>query len=206
MCFALAMAISSCYATPVTFTSEVLFDQALGGTPQLDIESFESVPSGPDPMLHFPSVSVGCNGGTTCGSFFGTSTLMPTDGTLGVRFSGTDTLTFSWDTPIAVFAIDVRDLGTNGPTDLIITVNGKDGSKKTITVYSNYTGSSGNTVFVGILDDEGISSISITTTAAGDGIYVDRLQTLAAPEPATSGLVLSGLALLALGRKIRLRA
>jgi hypothetical protein len=192
------MAISICTATPITFTSEVSFDHALGGTP-VGIESFETVPVGSDPMT-FPTVRVHCDGGATCTDFFGTSTLMPTDGTLGVRFSGTDTLTFNWDTPITYFAIDVRDLGTNGPTDLIVTVNGK-----TITVYSNFTGISGNTVFVGIVDPEGIYSLSITTSRAGDGIYVDRLQTVATPEPAASGLVLSGLALLGLGRKMRSR-
>jgi hypothetical protein len=105
-----------------------------------------------------------------------------------MKFSGTDTVTFSWDVPIYVFAIDLRDLGTNGPTDLVVTIKSRDGSKRVITVYSNYTGVSGNTLFLGLLDDEGIASISITTTTAGDGIYVDRLQTLPAPEPAASAV------------------
>ncbi len=204
MCFLLAAAISSCVATPITFTNETLFNEALGGT-QVAVESFESVPSSMDPMT-FPSVRVGCIGGATCSTFFGSSTLMPTDGTMDIRFSGTDALTFSWDEPIFVFAIDIRDLGTNGATDLIITITGMNGTKRVITVFSNYTGTSGNKLFLGVLDDEGIASISITSTTPGDGIYLDRLQTLTSPEPATSALVLSGLLLIGMRSKLRRRS
>jgi hypothetical protein len=201
VCILLAAAISSCRATPVTFTNETLFDEAIGGN-TLSKESFESVPSSSDPFT-FPTVKVSCTGGSTCTDFFGPSMLMPSDGTRDVRFSGTDTLTFSWDTPITVFAIDIRDLGTNGPTDLIVTITRVDGTKEVVTVFSNYTGAKGNTLFLGILDDEGIASLSVTSTAPGDGIYLDRLQTAEAPEPSTAGLVFGGLTLLGLARKAR---
>jgi hypothetical protein len=202
----LAMAIPS-FATPITYKSEALFTWDTASLP-LKTESFEFAPSYLDPTA-FDGVKLSCSGGTTCSSFFGTSTVMPTNKIQDIRVMGSDTVTFKWDTPIYVFAIDVRDLGTNGPTDLIVKVNGK-----TITIYSNYTGENGNTIFVGVTDADGITSLSITTTNPGDAFYLDRLRTYSplfdvdtasVPEPATSGLVLGGLVLLGLGHQIQIR-
>jgi hypothetical protein len=198
-----------CSATPITYTNEYVWDDALGKQ-AVTVESFEDVHAKLDPLM-LSSVTIDCTAsdGGKCSNSFGQSTLMVTDKLRAIRFSGTDSLTFRWDTPITVFAIDVRNLGVDGPADLIIVVNGD----KKMKIFSNHTGNAGNTVFFGVMDPDGIRTLSVTTTNSGASIYLDRMMTVAmpevnitetaTPEPATSGLVLSGFALLALARKLQ---
>src|SRR5262249_52010390 len=101
-----------------------------------------------------------------------------------------------------------------GPADLILIVNGKK-----ITVFSKYTGDWGNTLFLGLIDPDGIKTLSIMTTGGGM-IYLDRLMTIGmpqaniitpevanatTPEPGTFGLVVTGLGALLIKRKMHSR-
>jgi hypothetical protein len=211
MCLIFALAMPSCFGSPITFTNEYVFDDYLPTTP-INVESFEDTHSSFDPLM-LSTVQVDCTTADGVGCSPGSLTLssnMPTDQSQGLRFSGTDKINFSWDVPITVFTIDVRNLGVNGPADLIVIVNGQK-----MTIFSNYTGDNGNTLFFAIEDPDGIRTLSIMATGDTGNIYLDRMMTAAMPEsdpsdtaipePTTAGLLLSGLAALLAKRKLRLR-
>lgn len=220
--FGFVLAAMPACATPITFTDEASFLAALGD-PNLRIESFETS-SGTSP-ISFPTVTVQCSAPGTCDSF-GTSTLQPTLGNQGVEFSTPGTITLSWSIPVTAFGLDLRDLGTTGPTDLVLVINGN-----TIYVLTNHTGSPGGKVFIGVIDSDYIYSAQLFASNDKDGVYMDRLQTqpevygifggerapdfdevkeetdsqepAVTPEPAATWLMLAGLGGLGLKRRLR---
>lgn len=170
------------FASPVTFTDETEFHNALGNV-TLHIESFEGGPQNAT-QLSFPTVNLQCTTPDGCNATLETSTLLPTDGDQGVHFGADDTITIRWDRPVTAFGLDVSDLGTNGASDLILIINGV-----TIYILNNYSDVPGGTVFIGAIDPQGILTVRVTAQRSDpnntpDEIYVDRLQTL----PAGPGL------------------
>jgi hypothetical protein len=174
-----------------TFTNEATFVTALSGA-TIALESFESTPGGSAASLVFPTVTVSCSGSAYCPGFFGVSSLLPTDGSQGVYYATPDTITFSFATPITAFGIDIRGLGTVGATDYSAKLsNGSSG-----TFFTGYTGGDAGHLFAGITDTTAFSSVTFHGTGPNDGIYFDRMQIAAVPEPETYAMLLTGLGLL----------
>lgn len=195
--FAASVTFMSCnvFATTV-YTDEATFITDVGAAP-VTLESFESAPTGDSTTsLAFPTADLSCDGSAWCSSFFGVSSLMPTDDSQGVYFATPDSIIVTFATPITAFAIDVGDLGTRGATDFSATLSNGD----EITFLTEYTGSSFGQLFVGVIDDTEFTSITFHGSIADDGIYFDRMQTamvtLAVPEPETYAMLLVGLGLL----------
>lgn len=175
-----------------SFTSEADFLAAVGGAP-LTVESFESSLGRVGDTISYAGSSVTCNGTNYCADFFGETNLLPTLGVNGVRIGAPDTITFSFSAPVKAFGIDVRGLGTTGATNF----TGVLSNGAATTFFSSYTGSDDGSLFVGFVDAAGFTSVTFSGTAAGDGIYFDRMQTSAVPEPSELALVFGGLAVVA---------
>lgn len=201
---AAALALAAAAATPAfaatSYTSEAAFLAAVGGAP-LTVESFETTPGGTPPSWAFPTVTVTCNGSVWCPTFAGTSTLLPTLGATGVYYSTPDTLTFSFAAPITAFGIDLRGLGTVGGT----TFSGALSNGATATFFTDHVGDDSITQFVGIVDAAGFTSVTFSGTAPDDGLYFDRLQVAAVPEPQAIALLLAGLGVTAAAARRRRR-
>ncbi|MBL8498072.1 PEP-CTERM sorting domain-containing protein [Nitrosomonas sp. JL21] len=191
--FSLSSVTGSAFAT-MTYLDEASFTSALGGA-TTTLESFEEPPVDNSSPLVFPTVEVSCDGSEWCSGFFGTSTVMPTDGSFGVYFSTPDSITFTFSSPITAFAIDVGDLGTRGATDFSATLSNGNSA----TLFTGFTGTPDNQAFVGLIDTTEFTSITFQGSAPNDGIYFDSMQTAlvtAVPEPHTYALLLAGLGLL----------
>lgn len=177
-----------------TYLDEASFTSALNGTTTV-LESFEEAPADNTSPLVFPTVEVSCDGSAWCSGFFGTSTVMPTDGSFGVYFSTPDSITFTFSSPITAFAIDVGDLGTRGATDFSATLSNGNSA----TLFTGYTGTPDNQAFIGLIDTAEFTSITFQGSAPDDGVYFDSMQTAlvtAVPEPHVYALLLAGLGLL----------
>ncbi len=180
------------------YTDESAFTTALGATPII-VESFESTPSGSVTSLIFPTVSVSCSGGSWCPGFFGVSDLMPTDGSQGVFYATPDAITFTFVTPVTAFGIDVGDLGTAGATSFYASLS----NGHTASFFTNHTGAGFDQLFAGVIDSKPFTSITFFGTAPNDGIYFDRMQIAAVPEPETYAMLLAGLGLLGMASRRR---
>ncbi len=198
--YALALTLSFTVNSTVaamTYTDEVAFTEALGGT-VTTIESFETSPTDINATpLTFPTVDVSCDGSAWCSDFFGISTMMPTDGAQGVYFATPDSITFTFAAPVTAFAFDVGDLGTQGATDLSVTLSNGNSA----TLFTGYTGTSFSQAFIGLIDSTEFTSITFHGTVPDDGIYFDRMQTALVtvapiPEPETYAMLLIGLSLI----------
>lgn len=191
---ALTFITGSAFAA-INYADEAAFSTDLG-TAAVTLESFESVSGGSGTTsLAFPTAEVSCDGSSWCSNFFGVSTAMPTDGTMGVYFATPDSITFTFATPITAFGIDVGGLGTKGATDFSATLS----NGNTITFFTEYTGSSFDQLFIGVIDNTEFTSITFHGTVPDDGIYFDRMQTALAapiPEPHIYAMLLIGLGLL----------
>lgn len=187
----LSFTVGSAFATTSSYTNEAAFSAALGATP-VTLESFESAPGGSATSLIFPTVDVSCSGSTYCPGFFGVSSLMPTDGSQGVFYATPDTITFTFAAPVNAFGINVGDLGTVGATDFSATLSNGDAA----TFFTGYSGISYGQLFVGVIDSTPFTSVTFYGTAPDDGIYFDRMQIAAVPEPETYAMLLVGLGLL----------
>lgn len=176
-----------------SFTSEAAFTSALSGA-SITVESFESAPGGTSTSMIFPNVTVSCSGSTYCPGFFGVSGFTPTDGVQGVFFATPDTITFSFSAPVTAFGIDVSGLGTAGATDF----SGSLSNGASATFFSNYFGNNVGSLFVGFVDKSGFSSVTFSGTQGDDGIYFDRMQIAAVPEPESYAMLMAGLGLMGL--------
>ncbi|WP_332788828.1 PEPxxWA-CTERM sorting domain-containing protein [Sphingomonas sp. GB1N7] len=171
-----------------TYVNEAAF-LAAAGTP-LTLESFEATPNVTGAPVVFAGGTVTCTGTNYCSSFSGTRQIgNATNGNVTAYFASPDRITFTFSTAITSFGIDVIDLGTAGATNFSLTYAGG-----TTTLFSNYTG--GGTLFAGLVDANGFTSVSFTGTANGDGIDFDRLRygtaVAAVPETATWGMMILG--------------
>jgi hypothetical protein len=182
------------------FTNEALFTTALGGATPV-VEDFESSPGGSGNTRIFSTVTVSCQGSAYCPGFFGTRSIGFGSAGQTVYFASPDSITFVFGSAITAFGIDIWDLGTAGTTDFSATLS--NGSSQTL--FSSYSGSFGNGLFVGVTATTPFTSITFTGTADGDGIDFDRMQIASAPsavpEPATSAIVGLGLGAIALVRR-----
>ena len=105
-------------AAPTAYTSDAAWTAAAPGA--LTLQSFEGAPTGTATSLNFGNVNFHCTGLTFCTTSFGRTLLFATDGDYSVFFATPDTATFTFNSAITAFGIDVIDLGTNGATDFFI--------------------------------------------------------------------------------------
>jgi hypothetical protein len=140
-----------------------------------------------------------------CPSFFGVRTGFASDGVQTVYFATPSSATFTFNSPITVFGVDMMGPGTVGATD--ITINWVNGSSQ---IYTGITGLSNTVWFSGVIDSTPFISVTFSGTAPDDGIDFDRLQFRSAgvvPEPETYAMLLAGLGLLGfIGRRRKQQA
>jgi hypothetical protein len=183
------------------YTSEAAFLAAAGGG--LSFESFESPLSVTSTVVNFSGGSFGCSASGYCPGFFGVRTGFASDGVQTVYFATPSSATFTFNSPITAFGVDMIGPGTAGATD--ITINWVNGSSQ---IYTGITGSGYDVWFSGVIDSTPFISVTFSGTAADDGIDFDRLRfTGAVPEPETYAMLLAGLGLLGfIGRRRRQQA
>jgi hypothetical protein len=196
-------AANSALASPIFFTNEALFDSALGGT-TVDLESFES--NFTDGVLSVDFGQLTVTGDQNLIRTNPSSFATDGTGTIGIvdfNFNG-NFVTFSFDSPINAFSLDVlaaNDFFAGG--NLILSNN--NGASQIL--YSGLLPTS-QVSFIGLIDNmTPFSSVTVTTTLSGDGVQYDRLRFGAldstptpVPEPSTMLLIGAGLAVARLRR------
>ncbi len=206
---AVSTVVASAGATLTTFTNEGAFNTAVSGV-TLSTESFETLSAGNNGVgsIDFGDVTASVATGTIFGSNSGSLVTLGTTA-LNWQQNADGDITFTFDTPINAFSIDVRDFGALTISNtLVVTVGGGT----PFNVFENNTDSSAQ-LFLGLFDDMAtFSTVSFSDTAtSADGIGLDRLQYGAlpntptpAPEPATGAMLavaLAGLGVLHLRRR-----
>ncbi len=192
-------ALTGAAGAATIYTNEAAFLAAAGGG--LSFESFENPISVGPTVVTFAGGSFSCSPSVWCPGFFGVRTGFADDGVQTVYFATPSSATFTFDSPITVFGVDMIGPGTAGATD--ITINWVNGSSQ---IYTGITGASNTVWFSGVIDSTPFSSVTFSGTAADDGIDFDRLQfksSSAVPEPMSLVLVSTGLAALGLIRRKR---
>ncbi len=190
-------------ANLITFTNETEFNTAIGGV-ALTTEGFEAIDldlAGNTGPLTFEGLSVNTVGGKVYGN---DDPNFVSEGNRAIDWAQADgNITFTFNSPINAFAIDIKDLGTAGSTILSVSVN--DGTFLPI----NFEEPLGNQLFVGLFDTTTtFTAVTFTNTIEFDVIGLDRLQfgiveapIVAVPEPGGFALLLSGLIGLVLLRR-----
>jgi len=188
---------NNAFASPIFFTSETLFNAALGGA-TLGLESFESNFTGGVLSVDFGALTV-----TGDQNLIRTNpSTLATDGTgtIGIidfNFNG-NFMTFSFDSPINAFSLDVLAANDFFSGGNIILGNNNGASQ---ILYSGLLPTS-QVSFIGLIDTTTpFSSVTVTTTLSGDGVQYDRLRfgtvdstPTPVPEPSTMLLFGTGLA------------
>lgn len=194
----------SAQANLITFADETAFNTAISGA-ALTTEGFEAIDldanTGP---LTFGEVSVNTVGGIVYGN---DDPNFVSEGDRAIDWAQADgNITFTFNSPINTFAIDIMDLGTAGSTTLSVSVSGG----AFLPIFDNFTGTLGNQLFVGLFDaSTTFTTVTFTNTIVDDVMGLDRLQfgiveipIVAVPEPGGLAFLLSGLAGLVLLRRL----
>ena len=120
-----------------------------------------------------------------------------TDGHKALYTSTASDVTFTFDHPIFAFGIDALDVGDFGPQTLIFSNSNGLGA-----LYIGVLPGYGKSLFGGLIDTQGFTSLTIHWSVAGESVDYDSLYFSQAPlavpgvpEPATWALMLSGFGL-----------
>ncbi len=203
ICIAMTIAMtSSSYGVPLTFSDEATF---LAAASPVTLESFESltlaVASNPPTDVGPFTVSSNNHYGITASLYKG---MHPTDGTNYLRAfhpEGSTTLpsvlTFSFDTPVLSFGVNITDFGESPVIDAQLTFGNDLGQEVVIdeTIVSP-PNPDGNAMFFGFIGDAPFSTVTITAIS-GDGVGYDEIYFQSVPEP--SSIAMATLGLLGLG-------
>ena len=198
---ALTLFAGSASAAPTAYTSDAAWTAAAPGA--LTLQSFEGAPTGTATSQNYGNVNFNCTGSTYCPGFFGQSTVLRTDGRYSVFFATPDTATFTFNSAITAFGVDVIGLGDVGMTSFFI----NNGSGP-LALQSNYSAPGGTVTFAGLIDSAGFTQITFSGSAPNDGVFFDRLRFGGTPggvvpEPATWAMMILGFG--AAGSMIRRR-
>lgn len=107
-------------------------------------------------------------------------------------------VTFEFDEPVFALGIDIFDFGNPSSGEMRATTD--TGSiDYQIATYTN--GNPEISLFWGVIDDAGFTSITISNTTIGDSIQFDDLQYRTVPEPSAALLLIAGAVTALRGRR-----
>ena len=197
-----------------TFSDLASFEAAAG---PLDYDSFEDRVGSFVNNLDLTRGTYSCSGGSPslpCPNWFGAVNLTGNrspanpdltahDGDVALGFLAGQTATFTFDTVVTAFGIFIGGAGNllagpsliQSPVTMNASVNGE--SYSILSDYENLgTTFPGNTIFFGIVDPLGFTTVSFTAASAGDDfIQFDSMYLTAAAVPLPAGLPLLAAAL-----------
>lgn len=108
-------------------------------------------------------------------------------------------VTFEFDEPVFALGIDIFDFGNPSSGELRATTD-----TGTIDYQITYTnGNSTISLFWGVIDDAGFTSLTLHNTTIGDSIQFDDLQYRTVPEPSAALLLAGGAAMSLVSRRRR---
>jgi hypothetical protein len=187
------------------YTNQASFNAAATGVP-LTSQSFEDAVATSPTAVDFGNVSVNCSGSSYCPGFFGRSSALVTDGNFSVFFASPDTATFTFDSAINAFGIDVIGLGDVGSTNFFLNVGSGP-----LALQQNYSAAESTVTFAGVTSTTAFTSVTFSGSRVGDGIFFDRLRfgtsaIPAVPEPATWAMMFVGFGMMGASMRYRRRS
>jgi hypothetical protein len=194
---ALLFAAAEVHAAPIFVTAEAVLP---GGLPVLQAaragwatahgaplltEGFESLAAAPTNPFDFGDFTLGFSG--TGFTLYGANALTRTEGTQGLGFTGSGTVTFTFDSAINAFGIDWSSF--DSPATVIAYSDDAGGAIADVFVPVTIAGAG----FLGVRNTVGFTTVSFAVTS-GEILEFDNIQygAAAVPEPVT--LALFGLA------------
>ncbi len=152
-----------------------------------NFQTFNSPISNTATSVTYPNLVVSCSGSSLCDSTtFGTSSSVAIDG-LSIFVVSPSVVTFTFNSPITSFGINIAGLGTILPGSTTFSIANSNGFSANL--FSNYSGTTTSfdtALFGGLTSDQSFTSVSLMGTYIRDGIFLDNLSYghSAAPLPA----------------------
>ena len=163
----------------------------LSAADALDFEGFETPIAQPATNATFDTVALSCS---FSGCLYSDSDFH-SDGNWSVGTDSLVSMTFTFDHAIHAFGINLIGAGTAGPTNL--TFDNGNGAGAFVSGFESR--SLVDVLFVGLVDSQGFTSVTLRGSAAGDSVFFDSLLfsdpanvTGGIPEPATWALMIAG--------------
>jgi hypothetical protein len=158
-------------AATVTYTDMSAYFADAG---QQTLQDFNRPISNTDTSIRYPNLVISCSGSVFCSpNTFRTTSSVSIDG-LSIFSTSPSIVTFTFNSPITSFGINIAGLGTILPGSTDFSISNSNGFSSVL--FSNYSGTTSDfNLFGGLISDQRFTSVSLMGTELGDGVFFDNL-------------------------------